>query len=76
MAIDTTTDGIDPRLNCAAEICCQRQSAESNKALCDILADLGVPADLQDTVAANMRTRGIVLMPTQLAHIIKRIAFG
>lgn len=60
---------IDPRLNCAAEICCSGPPALRARAA--ILCDLGV----SDQDAPGM-ARKITFTSTALADAIREIAFG
>lgn len=76
----------DPRLNCAAEICCppptmllgateSPRNEPADEACSNILLDLGVnPEDVKDVVS-NMRKRGIVLLSAELATAIRHVAF-
>lgn len=63
---------IDPRLNCAAEICCQRPAADT--ALETILCDLGCSDEEAETYAKAMRAQDLVFMPGKLARVIAEIA--
>lgn len=72
MPIITNNDNLDPRLNCAAEICCGHKSALETTAT--ILSECGVPADYCASVAKTLSDKGVVLMPAQLAQVIKQIA--
>jgi hypothetical protein len=76
----------DPRLNCAAEICCGpvpplteggdvQQNPDAFRSLVAILVDLGVPEDLAPRVAREMRQRGIVFLSAELAAAIREISF-
>lgn len=75
---------IDPRINCAAEICCgpppdQRTAAELNQEAhrlrVSILVDLGVPEEMAHRVSKSMVTHALCFMPQQLADVIREIAF-
>jgi len=65
---------IDPRFNCAAEICCDRLQA--NMTLMGLLADCGCPEEYRAHMVKRMRELDIVLLPGQLARVIRGIAFG
>lgn len=65
---------IDPRLNCAAEICCS--PPQSLAAATEILAEAGLTRVSAESVARNLRAAGVALLPVQLAAIIREIAFG
>ena len=77
---------VDPRLNCAAEICCApvppisegsvpTRNPESLRSAAAILKDCGVPEDLAPKVAKEMHGRGIVFLSAELATAIRNIAF-
>jgi hypothetical protein len=61
---------VDPRLNCAAEICCTANDARL--AGIELLREAGV-VNPEET-ADQMRAKGLVLMPAALAQIIAEIA--
>lgn len=70
---------VDPRLNCAAEICCSPtltdgagKARESRK---NILADLGAGDDLAWEMADAMKAQGLCFMPQALADTIREVAF-
>jgi hypothetical protein len=64
---------IDPRLNCAAEICCDPIKAQ--QARIEILCDIGVSEDQAPKMAARMKELGIAFTSTELADAIRHIAF-
>lgn len=77
---------VDPRLNCAAEICCippapvAGESAaplnnEAHRARVAILEDLGVPDELAHKVSRQMAEKGVVFLSAELATAIRNIAF-
>lgn len=61
---------VDPRINCAAEICCGETDARLARIA--LLKELGVAEP--ERVADAMRARGLALMPAELAQIISEIA--
>lgn len=70
---------VDPRLNCAAEICCNPtltdgagKARESRK---NILVDLGLGTTDAYTVADAMKAQGLCFMPQALADTIRGVAF-
>lgn len=63
----------DPRINCAAEICCP-EIANANAALASLLGDLGVPDESLAEVVRRMRESGLVFLPSELAVTIRQIA--
>ena len=78
----------DPRLNCAAGVCCDpipplieppkdkaAAGSDAFQATVAILLDLGVPEDLAPNVAVEMGARGIVFLSAELAAAIREIAF-
>lgn len=76
---------VDPRLNCAAEICCVPRplaedgtrplNQEAHASRVSILCDLGIPEDLAHKASAEMVTRGIVFLSADLATAMREIAF-
>lgn len=68
------SETLDPRLNCAAGICCGPSSDDARVAAMQLLHENGVPADCCEQVAVNLHNAGIVLLPAKLARIIKQIA--
>lgn len=66
---------IDPRLNCAAEICCSGPPA-SIAAASAILCDAGCPDDLAPSIAGKLREMGVAFTSTALTKAIRDIAFG
>lgn len=76
---------VDPRLNCAAEICCSppppvagattSYNKPAHEARCQILVGLGIPADLAAKVSREMVSQGLVFLTAQLATAIREIAF-
>lgn len=65
-------NGIDPTLNCAAEICCSKEQAM--QARVKILCDLGCPDELAPKIAAKMPEMGIGFTSTKLNEAIAEIA--
>ncbi|HEY3492593.1 MAG TPA: hypothetical protein VGK43_06550 [Solirubrobacterales bacterium] len=75
----------DPRINCAAEICCGPPPplADGTSAFNDaahrsrvsILLDLGVPDEIAAKVSRRMAETGIVFLSAELATAIREIAF-
>lgn len=65
-------DTLDPRLNCAAEICCQKPAADA--ALEAVLCDLGCSDADAAAYAQAMRKADLVFMPGKLARVIAEIA--
>ena len=79
---------VDPRINCAAEVCCApvttgtgpdglvvKRSSDSLQAAVGILCDAGVPEDLAPKVARQLHGMGVALLSTELAEAIRHIAF-
>ena len=66
---------IDPRLNCAAEICCSGPP-QSIAAAAAILCDAGCSEDEAPKIAAKLREMGVAFTSTELATAIRNIAFG
>lgn len=80
---------VDPRLNCAAEICCgpppivsgpgdfpvRAHNGPAHRARVAILVDLGVEEDHAHKVAGAMAQMGIVFLSSDLARAIREIAF-
>jgi hypothetical protein len=64
---------IDPRLNCAAEICCTPEQAHA--AAVSLLCDCGVSEDEAPRIAKRLREKGIVFTSSELADAIRHIAF-
>lgn len=74
---------VDPRLNCAAEICCgpppdsiETPTSQSVASFAAILADAGVPEDDAPKIAAKLRSMGVSLTSVELNAAIRAIAFG
>lgn len=65
---------IDPRLNCAAEICCSPPDALRMRV--ELLTEAGVPEDLAPKIAAKLADMGIALLPAELAAVIYQITYG
>lgn len=74
----------DPRLNCAAEICCpppvmvgaeKPANVPADEACEGILLDLGVHPEDVGKVVASMRKRGLVFLSAEMASAIRNIAF-
>jgi hypothetical protein len=69
----------DPRLNCAAQICCVPTTAagqdDGHRARVGILLDLGVRKEEADSAAKAMVEKGIVFLSAELAASIREIAF-
>jgi hypothetical protein len=68
----TDTEAVDPRINCAAEICCDVDDAR--KARVEILTDLGVEPLEAIRLADEMKKKGLAFMPIQLTQVIADIA--
>jgi hypothetical protein len=70
---------VDPRLNCASEICCPPRALAYNQSAHDarveILLDLGAPAELAQKMAREMPNKGVCFLPQALADVIREIAF-
>lgn len=64
---------IDPRLNCAAEICCTPEQAHA--AAVELLCECGVSEDEAPRIAKRLREKGIAFTSTELAEAIRHIAF-
>lgn len=64
---------IDPRLNCAAEICCAPEQAHA--ATVELLCECGVSEDEAPRIAKRMRDKGITFTSTELAGAVRHIAF-
>jgi hypothetical protein len=64
---------VDPRLNCAAEICCNPPRALAARV--SILCDLGVPEEDAPRMAAKMKEMGIAFTSASLAEAIREIAY-
>lgn len=64
----------DPRINCAAEICCD--PPRSLAAAASILCDAGCPEDLAPKIAHKLMTMNITFTSTALARAVREIAFG
>lgn len=67
-----TPDSVDPRLNCAAGICCAPGNALS--AATSILLDAGCPDEYAGLCARNLHEMGITFTSTKLARAIAEIA--
>jgi hypothetical protein len=63
---------IDPRLNCAAEICCPPPEAFQTRV--ELLCELGCPDDLAPKMVAAMDSKGISFAPKELMDVIRRLA--
>lgn len=63
---------VDPRINCAAGICCDPAGALT--ATAEILCDIGVPEDDAPKMAAKMRDMGITFTSAALAEAVAAIA--
>lgn len=61
---------VDPRLNCAAQICCDADDARVSQL--SLLADLGVknPGEVADAMAEA----GLIFMPCELGEAISKLA--
>lgn len=74
---------IDPRLNCAAEICCGpppglavgELNQPAHAARVEILMDLGAREEQAHKMSREMAARGIVFLSAALADAIREIAF-
>ena len=81
---------IDPRLNCAASICCPPpqnattsdgtvvgvvRNPDSLRAAVAILVDAGVPDEAAPSVAKKLYDMGVAMLSTELAAAIRHIAF-
>lgn len=76
---------VDPRLNCAAEICCapapvaedgtRQLNQDAHASRVGILCDLGAPEELAHKMSAAMAERGIVFLSAELATAMREIAF-
>lgn len=68
---------VDPRLNCAAEICCHPtlRGDEAHASRVAILEDLGLSQAQASTVATAMKEQGLCFMPQALADTIREVAF-
>lgn len=74
---------IDPRLNCAAEVCCVpppgaaegELNQPAHAARVGILMDLGAGEELAHKMSKAMTGRGIVFLSATLAAAIREIAF-
>jgi hypothetical protein len=62
----------DPRINCAAEICCDPPAAL--RAAAEILCDIGVAEDDAPKMAAKLKEMGITFTSVELAGAIAEIA--
>lgn len=81
---------VDPRLNCAAEICCgepppiasgvaasvQGTSGDAHRARVSILCDLGMDREQASKASKLMTEMGIVFLSADLARAIRDVAFG
>lgn len=63
---------VDPRLNCASEVCCSPSSAL--RAATSILLDAGCPDEYAALCARNLHEMGITFTSLGLAHAIAEIA--
>lgn len=61
----------DPRLNCAAEICCQPPQAR--EALVSILLDIGVPEEYVRRCAVKMTEMGIAFTSVEMMKAVAEI---
>jgi len=68
----TTSNSVDPRLNCAAGICCG--PGGSLAAATSILVDAGCPNEYAASCARNLRERGITFTSVALAEAMADIA--
>lgn len=73
---------VDPRLNCAAEICCpptglgdEAAQSPSHEARVAILMDLGLGRGPANEASRAMRKRELCFMPQALADTMREIAF-
>lgn len=74
---------IDPRLNCAAEICCVpppglaagELNQPAHAARVEILMDLGASEEQAHKMSKEMVARGIVFLSAELASAIRDVAF-
>lgn len=66
------TMAIDPRLNCAAKICCPPNQARETQI--ELLCEAGCPDDLAPRLADRLATMGISFAPTELMDVIGRLA--
>lgn len=77
-AKNTTTTGpdviiaIDPRLNCAAKICCHPDQAK--RVQIELLCEAGCPEEFAPRVADRLEKMGISLAPSELMDVISRLA--
>lgn len=76
---------VDPRLCCAAEICCAPKPAAqgatttynqpAHESRVKVLVGLGVPAELAAKVSREMVSQGLVFLTAQLATAVREITF-
>lgn len=66
------TMAIDPRLNCAARICCPPADARNTQI--ELLCEAGCPDDLAPKLAERLETMGIALAPMELMDVIGQLA--
>lgn len=77
---------VDPRLNCAAEICCgpppgivgeeAALNQPAHTARVGILVDLGISEEKAHKVSKRMVEQGLCFMPQELADVMREIAFA
>lgn len=63
---------VDPRLNCASEVCCSPPNAL--RAATSILIDAGCPDEYAGSCARNLHEMGIAFTSRELANAISNIA--
>lgn len=63
---------IDPRLNCAAKICCPPMQARHTQI--ELLCEAGCPDNLAPVLADRLEKMGISFAPSELMDVIARLA--
>lgn len=63
---------IDPRLNCAARICCPPPAARATQI--ELLCEAGCPDDLAPKIAERLEQMGISFAPVELMAVIAELA--
>lgn len=62
---------MDPRLNCAANICCPPREARETRI--ELLCEAGCPAELSAKIVDRLELMGITFAPIQLMKVISEM---
>jgi hypothetical protein len=63
---------MDPRLNCAADICCPPPPARLTRI--EILCEAGCEPEAASKIADNLTKMGVTFAPVELMDVISRLA--